>query len=191
MHFFQRNRTLFPLFELLVILEPIHRAGSGSSSCLLRDIEFPTDPNARPESSYPLVLIRSTREEILHEDVTPVRIVSATRPPPIHRLLRSTVPSFSPTTIGGERGERGKKEETESGKDGEGATTPREISVFFASSRSSMFAYGDGSNRYSMNSKNLLLAEGTPVPFFPFPAWVSFQGMKKRILFQTPPEGNR
>lgn len=64
MHFFQRNRTLFPLFELLVILEPIHRAGSGSSSCLLRDIEFPTDPNARPESSYPLVLIRSTREEI-------------------------------------------------------------------------------------------------------------------------------
>lgn len=25
-----------------------------------------------------------------------------------------------------------------------------------------MFAYGDGSNRYSMNSKNLLLAEGTP-----------------------------
>lgn len=49
----------------------------------------------------------------------------------------------------------------------EGATTPREISIFFASSRSSMFAYGDGSNRYSMNSKNLLLVEGTPIPPLP------------------------
>lgn len=55
---------MFPLLELLVILEPIHRADSSSSGCLLRDIEFPMDPNARPESSYPLVLIRSTREEI-------------------------------------------------------------------------------------------------------------------------------
>ena len=37
--------------------------------------------------------------------------------------------------------------------------------LVYSSSRSSMFAYGDGSNRYSMNSKNLLLVEGTPIPF--------------------------
>ena len=56
-------------------------------------------------------------------------------------------------------------ESVESVKRG-GATTPREISVFFASSRSSMLGYGGGSNRHFVNSKNLLLAEGAcPLSF--------------------------
>lgn len=69
--------------------------------------------------------------------------------------------------MGGENEESGGRKRKRKVERIEGATTPREISVFFASSRSSMLAYGDGSNRYSMNSKNLLLAEGTPTPVPP------------------------
>ena len=63
--------------------------------------------------------------------------------------------------------------------------------LVYSSSRSSMFAYGDGSNRYSMNSKNLLLVEGTPIPFPLCLGPLSFEGMKKRILFQTTPATHR
>lgn len=157
---------MFPLLELLVILEPIHRADSSSSGCLLRDIEFPMDPNARPESSYPLVLIRSTREEISSRGRYPSSNRfrnSAAADSPVASLDRSILLSYY--NWGENEGRGGRKRKR---KGWRGATTPREISVFFASSRSSMFAYGDGSNRYSMNSKNLLLAEGTPAPILPF-----------------------
>lgn len=82
------------LFELLLlILEPIHQAGS--CGCLLRDIEFPMDPNARPESSYPLI---RSGENFFTSTFSPLQIVSTTRPP-IHRLLRSTIPSFELLSI--------------------------------------------------------------------------------------------
>lgn len=54
------------------------------------------DPNARPESSYPL--IRSGENFFTSSFFSPLQIVSTTRPP-IHRLLRSTIPSFELLSI--------------------------------------------------------------------------------------------
>lgn len=51
------------------------------------------DPNARPESSYPLI---RSGENFFTSTFSPLQIVSTT---PIHRLLRSTIPSFELLSI--------------------------------------------------------------------------------------------
>lgn len=53
------------------------------------------DPNARPESSYPLI---RSGENFFTSTFSPLQIVSTTWPP-IHRLLRSTIPSFELLSI--------------------------------------------------------------------------------------------